>query len=184
MRSRAMNNVLPVLCVIHLVANSRTITCAPNHDSGVIELRTKFGGPIMNILNFKRIMSGLICLCLTSISLYGHANSRDEWNQPRHRETQYHGSQHIYYPKYRAYFAPHSKTWFWLEGSYWRSSYRRPHGINVQIGGIPILLRHSEPYYEHRYIEARHPRPNYVIREYRHPHHRRHHQGRHEYQAW
>jgi hypothetical protein len=45
-------------------------------------------------------------------------------------------------------------------------------------------LRNSEPYYEHRYIETSHPRPTYVIREYRPPYHRRHHEGRHGYQTW
>ena len=136
----------------------------------------------MTITRFKNVLFSMICICSATFSIAAQASDRHHYRNDQ-REVRHRGHQstyqHIYYPHHRAYFSPHSRTWFWLEGSRWHSGIRLPIAINTHIGGIPIQLSTATPYYEHRYIERRYPRPHYRINErpHRHEHHPRHHNG-------
>lgn len=110
----------------------------------------------------------LLFLSSTAVCVTASAHDRDD-HRYKYRSEHVRTYQHIYYPAYRSYYSPHSRTWFWLSGSRWYSGTNLPFGIDVQIGGIPISLNTAIPYYEHRYVETRYAQPIYVIR----------HQGRH-----
>ncbi len=150
----------------------------------------------MKIQVIRNRLISIICLCVAGISLsaqasngydrYDGSNKYDRGHRSEHFERQAPHYQrhhpkyaHVYYPSYRAYYSPHSRTWFWLEGARWRSGVRLPFHINLQVGGVPIQLSSAIPYYEHRYIERRYPRPIYIERD---RHHHRHH-DRH-YRPW
>ena len=130
----------------------------------------------MKFLNNRQRIVSVFCLCIAGFSVNAFAHERYHERGNYQRGYQHRNYEHIYYPSHRAYFSPHSRTWFWYEGSRWHSGLRLPYAINVRLGGIPIELSTPIPYYEHRYVEARYPRPAYVIREERPSHyHRRHH---------
>lgn len=145
----------------------------------------------MNMQIIRNQLISVICLCAAGISLSAQAsasngydrddrnNKYDRYNysehfKPRspHHQRHHPRYSHVYYPSYSAYYSPHSRTWFWLDGTRWRSGIRLPFHINLQVGGIPIQLSSAIPYYEHRYVERHYPRPIYIERD-RH-HHRRH----------
>jgi hypothetical protein len=140
----------------------------------------------MTITHLKYVLFSIICACIVTISSSAQADDRRQhryeqrYDQGDGRYSSHQMSyQHIYYPQHRAYFSPHSRTWFWFEGSRWRSGVRLPVAFNMQIGGIPIQLNTATPYYQHHYVERRFPRSHYVITErpHRYDRHHRHHHG-------
>lgn len=86
---------------------------------------------------------------------------------------------YTYYPRGEVYYAPESRTWFWLDGGNWRSGIRLPLAFQAYIrtGGINIELGTDRPWAEHRYVVEHYggERP----REYR-DHHDRGERRRHE----
>ncbi|MFZ6817242.1 hypothetical protein [Undibacterium sp. Ji22W] len=113
--------------------------------------------------NFKQSLMCLLVIMSSSICLQAAAHDRNDYRST-YTPSNIRTYDHIYYPEYRSYYSPHSRTWFWLDGSRWNSGLRLPFGINMRIGGIPISLNSAIPYYEHNYVETRYAQPIYVIR--------------------
>lgn len=130
----------------------------------------------MKLLNIKSIMGFVATVCVLIVSTGVMAQERFEHRNYDSHERAGRVYQHVYYPSHQAYFSPHSNTWFWRDGARWHSGYRVPYGINVRIGGIPIQLSSTIPYYEHRYVVSSYPRSYYVVRK---PAHRYHERDRH-----
>lgn len=127
----------------------------------------------MKSINLKHSLLSLLVLASSAISLQAAAHDRYDYRSTS-PVSNFRTYEHIYYPEYRSYYSPHSRTWFWLDGSRWYSGVRLPFGINMRIGGIPVSLNSAIPYYEHNYVETRYARPIYVIRhKYRHHHNSR-----------
>lgn len=61
---------------------------------------------------------------------------------------------YTYYPRGEVYYAPATRTWFWLDGGNWRSGIRLPLDFQAYIhtGGISIELGSDRPYVEHSYV--------------------------------
>ncbi len=61
---------------------------------------------------------------------------------------------YTYYPRGEVYYAPESRTWFWLDGGNWRSGIRLPLAFQayVRTGGINLELGTDRPWVEHRYV--------------------------------
>lgn len=134
---------------------------------------------------------GVLLIATSAMSLQALAHDRDDF-RPGHRMGHYRTYEHIYYPAYRSYYSPHSRTWFWLNGSRWYSGVRLPFSINMRVGGIPISLNSAIPYYQHQYVETHYAQPIYVIR-HQERHGRSHYRerdeiderrGGHEYRRW
>lgn len=67
---------------------------------------------------------------------------------------------YTYYPEYGFYYAPESRTWFWLEGSDWRIGATLPGDYQpFAHGGISIELGTDRPYEEHRYVTEHYGKP-------------------------
>jgi hypothetical protein len=124
----------------------------------------------MKILDVKTVVGLMAPLCVLIVSAEVMAQDRYENRSYQSREHAHRTYQHIYYPSHQAYFSPHSNTWFWRDGPRWHSGYRVPYGINVRVGGIPIQLSSTIPYYQHRYVVSSYPRPYYVVRSFSHRH--------------
>lgn len=62
--------------------------------------------------------------------------------------------QYVYYPDSEVYYAPDTRTWFWLNGSNWQSGVSLPAGLQafVRVGGVTISLDSGTPYVEHGYV--------------------------------
>jgi hypothetical protein len=139
----------------------------------------------MKIINMKSVIWLVASLCVLIVSTEVQAQDRQGYRNYGSAEPAHRTYQHIYYPSHQAYFSPHSKTWFWPDGARWHSGYRVPYGINVRIGGIPIQLSSTIPYYEHRYVVSSYPRPYYVVRSHAHRHHERDRRHRpHGHRTW
>ncbi|MFA9274140.1 MAG: hypothetical protein ACEQSE_04630 [Candidatus Aquirickettsiella gammari] len=117
----------------------------------------------MKSINLKHSLLSLLVLASSAISLQATAHDRYDYRSTSPRSN-FRTYEHIYYPEYRSYYSPHSRTWFWLEGSRWHSGLRLPFGINMRIGGIPVSLNSAIPYYQHNFVETRYAQPIYVIR--------------------
>lgn len=68
---------------------------------------------------------------------------------------------YVYYPAQRVYYAPETHIWFWMNGGNWQFGIHLPGQIqiNMNAGGVPIILSSSRPYTEHVYVEERYGRP-------------------------
>ncbi|MBC3872002.1 hypothetical protein [Undibacterium flavidum] len=125
----------------------------------------------MKTHTLKHSLLGILLFASSAISLQAAAHDRYDY-RPSYPSGNVRTYEHIYYPEYRSYYSPHSRTWFWLDGTRWYSGVRLPFGIDMRIGGIPISLNSAIPYYQHQYVETRYAQPIYIIR------HRGHHDSR------
>lgn len=68
---------------------------------------------------------------------------------------------YVYYPAHRVYYAPETHTWFWLNGGSWQFGISLPgqFQLDVNAGGVPIVLSSNRPYTEHVYVEEQYGRP-------------------------
>jgi hypothetical protein len=142
-------------------------------------------------------LSTALVLALAGMSAPVHATP-PSW-ATAHGYHGHHGKKvreyrYVYYPAQRVYYAPETRSWFWLHGSNWQAGLTLPHHyqFSAQIGGIPVVLQSSRPYIEHVYVEERYGRPwrntHYHDVKHRHrhkhrhdPHHWRHH---HDDREW
>ncbi|WP_395007520.1 hypothetical protein, partial [Undibacterium sp.] len=118
----------------------------------------------MKILGIKALMGLVASLFVLLVSTEVLAQDRHGHRNYSSHAPDRRAYQHIYYPNHQAYFSPHSNTWSWREGGRWHTDYRLPSGIDIRIGGIPIQLISTVPYYEQRYVETHYPRTSYVVR--------------------
>jgi hypothetical protein len=70
--------------------------------------------------------------------------------------------QYIYYGDHDIYFAPETRTYYWLEDGSWRSGVELPLESRsyIRTGGVRIELDTERPY----------ERNEWVVRHYKHPH--------------
>jgi hypothetical protein len=68
---------------------------------------------------------------------------------------------YVYYPAQRAYYAPETHTWFWLNGANWQFGIDLPSQLQIglDVGGVPVVLHSNRPYAEHVYVEEQYGRP-------------------------
>ena len=61
---------------------------------------------------------------------------------------------YVYYGDHDIYFAPDTKTYYWREGSDWRSGNELPVGSREYIskGGVNIELETERPYEKHEWV--------------------------------
>jgi len=71
--------------------------------------------------------------------------------------------RYVYYGDHDVYFAPDTRTYYWQEGSAWRSGTELPQPIRgyVTTGGVTIDLDTERPY----------ERNEWVVKHYKHGHH-------------
>lgn len=68
--------------------------------------------------------------------------------------------RYVYYPAQQVYYAPDTRTWFWINGGNWQFGMNLPHQVHVSVNsGIPVVLQSDRPYVEHVYVEERYGRP-------------------------
>lgn len=105
------------------------------------------------------LFSLLSILGLLSVLIFSNnANADDRYRhrppiRPMHPIT-HHNFQYVYYPAQQAYYAPHTKLWYWNAGNRWQSAYNAPAylNINLRVAGIPIQLGSALPYQEHAFV--------------------------------
>jgi hypothetical protein len=78
-----------------------------------------------------------------------------------HRVKEAREYSYVYYPVQRAYYAPETHTWFWLNGANWQFGMNLPSQlqVDIDIGGVPVVLHSKRPYAEHVYVEEQYGRP-------------------------
>jgi hypothetical protein len=70
---------------------------------------------------------------------------------------------YTYYPEYGFYYAPESRSWFWLEGSDWRVGVTLPSEYQpFAKGGISIELGTERPYEEHNFVVEHYGKPKKI----------------------
>jgi len=99
-----------------------------------------------------------------------------------HRVKEVREYQYVYYPAQRAYYAPETHTWFWLNGGNWQFGMNLPGELQIglDVGGVPVVLHSNRPYTEQVYVEENYGRPwreahveeIEVITRERHKHHK------------
>jgi hypothetical protein len=70
----------------------------------------------------------------------------------------YRAKQHayVYYPEREIYYAPESRTWFWLSGGNWQVGASLPTEYRpYATGGVSITLEAERPYDQHAYVVER-----------------------------
>jgi hypothetical protein len=100
----------------------------------------------------KRILLWSILLVGTCVALASAAWADPPPWAPAHGWRAKH--HYTYYPRGEVYYAPESRTWFWLDGGNWRSGIRLPLAFQAYIrtGGINIELGTDRPWVDHRYV--------------------------------
>lgn len=95
-----------------------------------------------------------------------------------------HGSHarhhYVYYPRAEAYYAPASRTWFWMGSDDWLAGVNLPRALRsfVRSGGINIELDVDRPYLRNRYVTRRYGGRHHAHR--RHDGDHRRHRGDHD----
>ena len=61
---------------------------------------------------------------------------------------------YVYYPRGEVYYAPETRTWFWLSGSNWQAGVSLPSSLQayVSVAGVNIQLETYRPYTQHAVI--------------------------------
>jgi hypothetical protein len=79
----------------------------------------------------------------------------------RAKEVEVREYRYVYYPTQQVYFAPETRSWFWLNGSAWQGGLNLPaqRHVNAASGGVSVLLNTPRPYVEHVYVEEHYGRP-------------------------
>ncbi|MFZ6816545.1 hypothetical protein ACO0K3_18905 [Undibacterium sp. Rencai35W] len=116
-----------------------------------------------------------------------HDWDRGDWRpQPYYTREVIRNYNYVYYPAQQVYYAPDSGYWYWANGASWQFGNRLPgyFNIDLQFGGVPVVLRSERPYVEHVYVEQvygrpwrdrYYPRGYYEQRDYREHHENREH---------
>jgi hypothetical protein len=99
--------------------------------------------------------------------------------------------QYVYYPAQQVYYAPARHHWYWAVGSSWQTGPVLPGYLNVDVnlGGVPVVLGSPLPYYQHAYVERVYGAPWRVGHGwhggygYYHPYYH-HHEHWHEHGHW
>lgn len=74
----------------------------------------------------------------------------------------YRAKQHayVYYPARAIYYAPETRTWFWISGGNWQFGAVLPLEYRpYTTGGISITLDAARPYEQHAYVVERYGKP-------------------------
>lgn len=69
--------------------------------------------------------------------------------------------KYVYYPAQQVYYAPATRSWFWLNGGNWQVGVNLPTQFQVAVGSgsVPVVLHSDRPYVEHVYVEEHYGRP-------------------------
>lgn len=80
--------------------------------------------------------------------------------------------RYVYYPAQQVYYAPETRTWFWIDGGSWQFGLNLPSQVHVAVngGGVPVMLPTERPYVEHAYVEEQYGRPWREKRKHKHKH--------------
>jgi hypothetical protein len=114
-------------------------------------------------MNTRHILSATALALATSAALPAHAQAtRETETTTTTTVTKTEPRQYIYYGDHDIYFAPRTKTYYWLEGDTWRSGVELPPASReyIRTGGVKIELDTDKPY----------ERNDWVIEHYRHHH--------------
>ena len=78
-----------------------------------------------------------------------------------YRAQQAQSHRYVYYPERQVYYAPDTRSWFWLNGGNWQAGVTLPRQYQAYVtsGGISISLNESRPYVQHGYVEQNYGRP-------------------------
>lgn len=78
-----------------------------------------------------------------------------------YRAQHAHAYRYVYYPQRQVYYAPETRSWFWLSGGNWQAGVTLPSQYQAYVtsGGVSISLNASRPYVQHVYVEERYGRP-------------------------
>ncbi|WP_147375796.1 hypothetical protein [Noviherbaspirillum cavernae] len=99
-----------------------------------------------------------------------------------HRAREAREYRYVYYPAQQVYYAPQSRSWFWLNGGNWQAGINLPSRfqVNASNGGVSITLDSSRPYVKHVYVEERYGRPWREKHGHGHKHKEKHHEKHHD----
>jgi hypothetical protein len=74
-----------------------------------------------------------------------------------YRAKQY---SYVYYPAIQVYYAPETRTWFWLTGGNWQFGVSLPVEYRpYATGGVTIVLETDRPHQRHAYVIERYGKP-------------------------
>ncbi|SNT16355.1 hypothetical protein SAMN06265795_115128 [Noviherbaspirillum humi] len=67
---------------------------------------------------------------------------------------------YVYYPAQQVYYAPDTRSWFWLNGGSWQVGVNLPVQFQGYVtSGVPVVLQTERPYTQHVYVEQNYGRP-------------------------
>jgi hypothetical protein len=108
---------------------------------------------IKTVLALVAALSGLM-----AASVPAQADSHWE-HRPSHREADVR-HKYVYYPARQVYYAPDSRSWFWMNGGSWQVGASLPGSIRIEpTNGVQIVLSSGHPYTQHVYVEENYGRP-------------------------
>ena len=85
---------------------------------------------------------------------------------------------YVYYPAREVYYAPETRTWFWLSsGGGWHVGASLPHAYvpYTRTGGVPIVLETAHPYERHTYVVEHYGKHKHKKHKHKHKKHKHKH---------
>ena len=111
----------------------------------------------------KGLLSALLICAASANTVFAHdVHVRDHrWHPAAPARQVVRSYNYVYYPSHQVYYAPAQGNWYWANGGSWQSGSRLPYGVNlnVNVGGVPVVLSSPRPYVEHVYVEQNYGRP-------------------------
>lgn len=126
------------------------------------------------LLSIAALLTILAAATPAQADSYRDRDNRHQANDGRHK--------YVYYPERQVYYAPESRSWFWLNGGNWQVGATLPGQIRVNAGdGMHIILQSGRPYTQHVYVEQNYGRPWRAKHRHNVRHdHRDHRENRHD----
>ena len=109
----------------------------------------------------KLLLAAALVCGVSAQAAYAHDRYDNGWRPAPPAPHVVRSYNYVYYPAQQVYYSPAQRNWYWANGRGWEVGSRLPYGVNlnVNVGGIPIVLRSDRPYVEHVYVEQTYGRP-------------------------